>query len=38
MLLSYSMFIGKGTYDEDAFYYNKLTPRNSNDEKIFRIM
>ena len=28
------MFIGKGTHDEDVFYYDNLTLKNSNEEEI----
>ena len=28
------MFIGKGTHDEDVFYYDNITLKNSNEEEI----
>ena len=31
------MFIGKDTYDEDVFYYDNLTLKNSNAEVILEV-
>ena len=34
---SYLMSIGKGAHDEDVFYYDNLTLKNSNEEEILRV-
>ena len=33
----YFMYIGKDTHDEDIFYYDNLTLKNSNEEVILGV-
>ena len=35
---SYLMSIGKDAHDEDVFYYDNLTLKNSNEEEILRVI
>ena len=33
----YSMFIGKDSHDQDVFYYDNLTLKNSNEDEILGV-